>query len=303
METADANDSTLILANDPDADRLAVACKDRDGKWVILTGNEIAAVFADWVWLQWKSKNPHGDPSKCAMIASTVSSKHLQAMAKREGFQFFDTLTGFKWIGNKAIEVTNDGMEFLFGYEVEIGFLVGSTSFDKDGIRTAAIFAEAANYWLRTTGESVLDRVNEFYKKYGYFKMTNSYFIYNDMSIGDQIFHHICTGYNGTYPTHCGEFVVKSIRNISTNYDSSYPDMKSRLPLVTDAHMITFTFTNGVTVTLRNSGTEPKLKYYIEANSDQSPEEAHQLMEKVTQSVIEEFIRPTHYGLVARKLD
>ena len=121
METADAAGSTLIIANDPDADRMAAAEKRSDGQWHIFNGNEIAALLADWVWTNYRARNPRADPSKCVMLASTVSSKFIKAMADKEGFQFTDTLTGFKWMGNVAADKLAQGLTFLFAYEVEIG--------------------------------------------------------------------------------------------------------------------------------------------------------------------------------------
>ncbi len=124
----------MIIANDPgkskklilDADRLAVAEKHK-GEWYIFNGNEIAFLFADWIW-----KNNKTEKNKCYMIASTVSSKILRAMAEYEGFNFEETLTGFKWIGNKSVELNQKGFNVIFGYEVEIGFAVDTNiSVDK----------------------------------------------------------------------------------------------------------------------------------------------------------------------------
>lgn len=299
IAAAEANDSSLILANDPDADRLAVACKNEAGEWVMLTGNEIAAIFAEWTWLKWREANPEADPSQCVMIASTVSSKHLKAMAETEGFEFRDTLTGFKWIGNEAIAATNEGKTCLFAYEVEIGFLIGDLSFDKDGVRTAAAFAEAANYWARN-GFSILDRVKAFYEKYGHFKMVNSYFFCDATEKLDAVFSAIRTGNDGSYPSTCGEFKIKSIRDVTTGIDTAQADEKLLLPTMSDSHMITFFFENGATATLRNSGTEPKLKYYVEVCSKESPELAQELLDKMTAAIIENFIHPETYGLIAK---
>ncbi len=298
MKTADANGSSLILANDPDADRLAVACKNpKTGDWVMLTGNEIAAVFAEWTWMKEREKNPNVPASKYVMVASTVSSKHLRAMARKEGFQFRETLTGFKWIGNECIKAKKEGLIPLFAYEVEIGFLVGDVSFDKDGVRTAAVFGELANYWA-AKGETVLDRVAAFYAKYGHFKMVNSYFFCDLASKLDKVFTALSSP---SYPTACGKYKIKSVRDVKLGYDSAYPRNKLQLPQMTDSYMITFTFENGATATLRNSGTEPKLKYYVECSSTKSPEDAQALLDDMTKSLIDNFMQPDVYGLVAKK--
>ncbi len=103
METAEREGSQLILANDPDADRLAIAEQRPDGSWKIFTGDEIGAIFANFLFQMHKAKGVA--PEKIATVASTVSSKMMQKMAEVEGFRFEEMLTGFKWIANKAIEL------------------------------------------------------------------------------------------------------------------------------------------------------------------------------------------------------
>jgi phosphomannomutase len=312
FEAADASGSDLVLANDPDADRLAVAVRDpATGSWVILTGNEIAAVFADWTWMQHRKANPDADPRQCIMLASTVSSKHLKAMADKEGFQFRDTLTGFKWIGNAAQKaVYEEGLTCLLAYEVEIGFIIGHASFDKDGVRTAAAMAELASYW-HAQGQTLLDRVRHFYNTYGHFKMTNSYFFCHKAETLEDVFSALrncqdqdaIVSHDGQarYPGHMGEFKIASVRDISLGYDTKYDDGKLILPQVRDSHMVTFTFENGATATLRNSGTEPKLKFYVECSSEESPEVAEALLQQLTKAMIHDFIQPEKHGLIPKK--
>jgi phosphomannomutase len=310
MEAAEASGSTLILANDPDADRLAVAVKDvkNTNEWIILTGNEIASLFADWTYFQWCNKNSHlpaeelkEKKSKLCMVASTVSSKQLQSMAKIEGLQFRDTLTGFKWIGNEAKKaVEQDGCTILTAYEVEIGFIVGHTSFDKDGVRCAAAMYELTNYWWVNNQETLLDRLALFAKRYGYFKMTNSYFF----AVPEQV--NIIAAKlrdykgTGTYPTSCGPYEIVSTRDVTLGKDTKFENGLSVLPIQNDAQMLTFTFKNGATCTLRNSGTEPKLKYYVEVVDYETKENAEKLLIDMTKAIVDEFIRPTEYSLVAK---
>ena len=106
METADKNKSNLIIANDPDSDRMAIAEKINN-KWYIYNGNEIATLLSNWYFTKFMQQNKDKkiDVSKLCMIASTVSSKYLQSMAEKEGFVFVDTLTGFKWMGNTAVSM------------------------------------------------------------------------------------------------------------------------------------------------------------------------------------------------------
>jgi len=130
MKTADAHNVRLIIANDPDSDRLAVAEKLPNGEWKIFTGNEIGILLGHWVWTQYKTKHPKVEPENCVVLNSTVSSKMLKAMADKEGLTYEETLTGFKWLGNKAEEFIKAGKHFLFAFEEAIGFMVSDVCLD-----------------------------------------------------------------------------------------------------------------------------------------------------------------------------
>jgi phosphomannomutase len=109
MATADRAGSNIILANDPDADRLAVAVRTADGAWRILSGNEIGALFGKWTWDAYSASGAL--PSNACMLSSAVSSMILKSMAAKEGFKFEDTLTGFKWMGTRARELQAEGCQ------------------------------------------------------------------------------------------------------------------------------------------------------------------------------------------------
>eukprot|EP00656_Telonema_subtile_P003640 TRINITY_DN11658_c0_g1_i2.p1 TRINITY_DN11658_c0_g1~~TRINITY_DN11658_c0_g1_i2.p1 ORF type:complete len:476 (-),score=151.16 TRINITY_DN11658_c0_g1_i2:481-1908(-) len=139
MATGTKEGAHLIIANDPDADRLAVAEAEEGGGWRVFTGNEIGALLAHWMLMSCKTER-----SKIAMLASTVSSKMLGAIAKAEGCKFEDTLTGFKWLGRRADELRAEGYDVVFAYEEAIGFACGDLISDKDGVSAAAVFTEMA---------------------------------------------------------------------------------------------------------------------------------------------------------------
>ena len=138
-QTADESGSSVILANDPDADRLAVCEKDEgSGSWRLFTGNEIGNLLGHWMF----SVSNTADAPPLAMLASTVSSKFLSAVAAEENFLFEETLTGFKWMGNRSEELRDQGYDVVFAYEEAIGYCCGSVVNDKDGVSAAAIVAE-----------------------------------------------------------------------------------------------------------------------------------------------------------------
>jgi phosphomannomutase len=303
MRTADAAKSDLILANDPDADRLAVAERDRrSGQWVVLNGNQIGLLLAHWAWERFRASQPDAAPQRAFMLSSTVSSQILRAMAAKEGFRFADTLTGFKWMGNVAARmIAEQGLTFLFAFEVEIGFGYGDLSFDKDGIRTAAILTEMAVH-LRAQGHTLLEHLQTLYARYGHFEMNTSYFFTPNSAAMNAVFHHLRTGGpGGGFVKRCGEFEVESVRDVTHGTDSAQPDGKALLPSTPDSQMLTFRFRGGPVCTLRNSGTEPKLKYYVECSSARGAAEARKAVDALTDALIREWVQPERHGLIAKK--
>lgn len=297
IQRADSAGSPLILANDPDADRLAVAEKLDDGSWKVFTGNEIGILLAHWVWQKFSAAHPEVPVDKCVMLNTTVSSKMLSAMAAKEGFHYDETLTGFKWLGSVAADLTSKGYHFLYAFEEAIGFMVGDVCRDKDGVRAAAVFAEMA-VELYSQRSTVVRTLHSLYEKYGYYATNNRYFFCYDPALMETIFGRIRN--NGQYSEACGPYKIKNIRDLTTGYDSSRPDKKAILPTSSSTHMITFFFENGCVATLRGSGTEPKLKYYIEHHGPYGDSAGiDRELADISHHIIEQFLAPTKNGLAA----
>jgi len=218
-------------------------------------------------------------------------------MAAKEGFQYEETLTGFKWLGGLGEQRVREGKHLIFAFEEAIGFIVGNVTYDKDGVRCAAVFAEMAIH-LHNQSSSPYQHLQNLYKKYGYFITSNRYFFCYDPIKLDTIFNAI-RNYDGSgkYPSKCGKYPVKHVRDLTTGYDDGQPDQKAVLPTSSSTQMITFFFENGCVATLRGSGTEPKLKYYIEL-SGTDREQVHTVLDDMVKSVIETCLKPTENGLV-----
>uniref|UniRef100_A0A672L6J2 Phosphoglucomutase 2-like 1 n=1 Tax=Sinocyclocheilus grahami TaxID=75366 RepID=A0A672L6J2_SINGR len=265
LRLAEREEARIVVATDPDADRLAVAEQNDNCGWKVFTGNELAALLGWWMLFNWKEAHPDpADTERVCMLATTVSSKILKAFARIEGFHFEETLPGFKWIGNRIHELTKTGKEVIFSFEESIGFLCGNMVLDKDGVSTAAVVAEMAAY-LHTKNLSMNQQLINVYEIYGYHISRTSYVICNDPPTIHRIFSRLRnSGGSGVYPESCGDYCITHIRDVTTGYDSSQPDKKCVLPLSRNSQMVTFTFQNGIVATLRTSGTEPKIKYYTE---------------------------------------
>lgn len=261
--------SDLILANDPDADRLAVAERNtQTSQWRVFNGNELGSLLGWWAIHYYKEKNPGADLKNCYVLASTVSSKMLRTMSCKDGFNFDETLTGFKWMGNRSVELMEAGKDVLFAFEEAIGFMFSPAVLDKDGVSAAAHLATLASFLKMKENLSLSQKLDQLYTTYGYHFSINSYFLCYDPVKIVRIFERIRNweGKTGAYPPFIldGKYKIESIRDLTTGVDTSMEDGKSLLPSSKSSQMITFTFENGTVITLRTSGTEPKIKYYSE---------------------------------------
>jgi phosphomannomutase len=305
METAERNNCSLILANDPDADRLAVAeweplsgipgeaPKEGTGQWRVFTGNEIGALFADWLFTRYVKKG--GKSGKNVwMVASTVSSKLIQSMAKVEGFSFRETLTGFKYMGNAMAEIEAAGETCLFAFEEAIGFSCGTVVRDKDGVSAAAVFAEMANTHA-INGKTCGKRLGELYEKYGFHATNNGYVFVDSPIKTEAIFARLRN--EGHYWAQVGDLRITNIRDLTgIGLDTSTVDFRPSLPTSRSTHMITYSLSNGVIATLRTSGTEPKLKFYAEG-SGFDKEKVTAELKRTVGLIVDEMIQPMKYNL------
>ena len=304
QEYACQNDCDIILANDPDADRLAVAEKNRStGEWTVFTGDQVGVMLGLWLWQTFsrKEQEESSNPRTIAMCASTVSSKLLAEIAKVEGFHFEDTLTGFKWIGSRASHLHHkEGYRSIFCYEEAIGFCCGDVIFDKDGISAMSVFAELSIAVYRQ-GKSLVEHMQSIYNKYGHFVSNNGYFILKDMSVVPRILNAMTLGGNFGQLKVVGPYAVESIRFLGEpGYDSTTPDKKPTLPTSKSSPMMTIRFSNGCVAQFRASGTEPKFKYYIELKGQ--PGVARDSVQKelmeMSEVILEELLQPTKNGLL-----
>uniref|UniRef100_A0A0K8SUW0 Phosphoglucomutase-2 n=2 Tax=Lygus hesperus TaxID=30085 RepID=A0A0K8SUW0_LYGHE len=307
IKTADENGSQVILANDPDADRLAIAEKTSDGQWKVFSGNEIGALLCWWIVYSFKMRSPAASYKNLYTMSSTVSSHIARTIALREGLSFEETLTGFKWMGNRAHQLRSSGKQVIFAFEEAIGFMCRDTVLDKDGVSAAAHAGELIAF-LYTRRETLNSRLNRIYEEYGHHITKNSYYICHDPVTIKSIFNRINHFHNGednTYPTSIlnGKYNVVAVRDLHTGYDSTKPDHKAVLPISKSSFMVTFAFDNGLIATLRTSGTEPKLKYYTELCASPELPDVDSItatLDEMVAAIVDEFLEPQKNGLIPR---
>ena len=266
--TADQHNVRLVLANDPDADRFAVAEKLDDGSWHQFTGDQVGILLADCLAKEIKL----GKAGKEWMLTTAVSSQMLSVLAKARGSRVEETLTGFKWLGNRALELEGKGEKVHFAYEEALGYMFPDIVHDKDGIAAAVVFLRACKDW---PSYSPWARLQKLHGAYGYFHTINTYWRSPDMSTTSAVFDQVrCIG--KPYPKLVGGRAVVRWRDLTVGYDSGTEDHEPDLPVSKSSEMITCWLEKvdgtdrGIRFTVRASGTEPKIKIYLECHSNDS---------------------------------
>jgi phosphoglucomutase len=290
--SADRHNVSLVIATDPDADRVAVAEKVQSTGWHIFTGNQLGILLASYIYEKYTR-----DKVKLAMIASTVSSKMLSVMAEREGFHYAETLTGFKWMGNKAISLDAEGFDTRLAFEEAIGYMIPGVCKDKDGVAAAATFLTATAWWRRHQQLSPHEKLQQLYKKYGHFEEANTYLISPDSATTERVFESI-RALGQPFPTKLGSNKVTYWRDLTKGWDSSTSDNKPLMPVDPTSQMLTFETETSVRITIRGSGTESKIKIYVESHSNHQ-DKARKHADEALKTLIEEWIKPTEFGLTA----
>ncbi|KAL5120912.1 hypothetical protein ACEQ8H_001100 [Pleosporales sp. CAS-2024a] len=290
IQTADQASIRLILASDPDADRLAVAEKVHD-KWHIFTGNQLGALIGSYLYERYPSSKPR---EKLAMLASTVSSRMLAALAQKEGFKFTETLTGFKWLGNVARDVESEGYDVVYAFEEALGYMIPQTVHDKDSISAAAVFLTATSQWA-TQGLTPYAKLQSLYEYLGYFEDANTYLVSPSPTVTGRVFTAI-RALGKPHPTTIGPRKIVRWRDLTLGYDSKTKDHRPDLPVDVSSQMITCELDNGAVFTVRGSGTEPKIKLYIECQGKSSAE-AKEGANAILGDLLREWFKPEENGL------
>ena len=256
---ARAKQADLVLANDPDADRLAVALPDGE-VFVQLTGNQVGVLLGHYILTAGLTKEKAD--ADALVIASIVSSPMLSLVARELGAQYAEVLTGFKWIANRALELrAARGSRFAYGYEEALGYTVGELVRDKDGISAAVIFAELAAV-LKAQGTTVLAHLESLYRQYGLFASSQVNVTKKGVD-GLRELRAIMSRLRDAPPKEiAGEEVVMTkdcLRQIVIGKNGEQEP--TGLP---PSDVLVFELANGARVIARPSGTEPKAKFYFD---------------------------------------
>jgi phosphomannomutase len=249
------NGAALVLANDPDADRLAVAIPSPSSPtgFTQLSGNQVGVLLGHYLLTESKAKG-----ADRLVLASIVSSPMLGVIAGALGVAYEETLTGFKWIANRAMDLEREGKRFVFGYEEALGYTIGDVVRDKDGISAAVMIAEIAA-WLRAKKRTLLDELELIHRRFGLFVSSQV----NMTKPGAEGAHEIralMDRLRGSRPGRFGTFDVLATRDYAAQTVTRRDGQTSRL-LLPKSNVLAFELAGGSRIIARPSGTEPKIKF------------------------------------------
>ena len=265
-ELADKIGADICIANDPDGDRVGIAIRNNEGEWFYPNGNQIGILFAEYILM-----NKKNIPENGTMITTIVSTPLLDTIVKKNNKKSFRTLTGFKYIGEKIRQFENKELDgtFLFGFEEAIGYLVGTHVRDKDAVVASMIMAEMATHY-KNNNSTLYKELIKIYEKYGW-RLENTIPITKK-------------GKDGL------EEISKIMKSLREHKHTEIAGIKvNGIGTLPKADVIQFILEDETYLTVRPSGTEPKIKFYISVvdNNKEVAERKLQNMEKEFLSYVE----------------
>lgn len=282
LDLAKKVDADLVLATDPDADRLGVYAKDtKTGEYKVFTGNMSGMLICEYEMSQKKTLGIL--PDNGALVTTIVSSNMAQAVAKEYGMKFIECLTGFKYIGEqiKFFEQTGSN-EYVFGFEESYGCLVGTHARDKDAVVAVMALCEAAAYY-KTQGITLWDQMLNIYNKYGYYKEDLFTMTFKGAD-GAKKMQDMMDAYRKNTPKQVGAYKVLRLRDYKNDVITDLATGETTPTGLPKSNVLYFELENDAWFCVRPSGTEPKIKFYagIKGTSlEDSAKKLDELMEAI----------------------
>ena len=274
----------LLMATDPDADRLGIAVPV-DGEWVLISGNQLGAMLADYIFRTLKEQGKL--PANPAFVNTIVTSEFQNRIAESYGAVNFRVLTGFKYIGEKIRQFEAEGSHhYVFGCEESYGYLVGTSVRDKDAVSASAMTAEMA-LWNQSRGFTVMDHLKELWARFGYWQemLISRYF---EGEKGAALMSELMKSLRDNPPASIASKSIVALRDYkegsTRNMNDGTISKDIHLP---SSNVLQFVLEDGSLVTARPSGTEPKIKFYASCRSEKgdNPQAAEEELSTVFKGI------------------
>ncbi|HDR7605395.1 phospho-sugar mutase [Bacillus mycoides] len=255
----------VLIATDPDADRLGVAVRNHDGEFQVLTGNQTGALMLDYLLSQKKENGTL--PENGVVLKTIVTSEIGRTIAKAYGLDTVDTLTGFKFIGEKIKQYEESGQyEFQFGYEESYGYLIRPFCRDKDAVQSVLFACEVAAYY-KSQGKTLYDGLLEVFKKYGFFREDLVSLTLKGKDGAEQIQKMMAT-FRENPPKEVAGLTVVAVEDYKESIITTLQDGNKEEIHLPKSNVLKYQLEDGSWFCLRPSGTEPKIKFYFGVQDD-----------------------------------
>ena len=282
LELCKETGAELLLATDPDSDRVSIAARRSDGTYRLYTGNEIGAMLTEYIL---SCRTANGDLPKDPVVVKTiVTTKIIEAICKKYNCELKNCLTGFKYIGEIILRLEEKGEEdrFVFGFEESCGYLSGSYVRDKDAVVASMLICEMAAYYKKQ-GKSLVDIIDGIYNEYGYYLNTTLNFYFEGAAGMDKMAG-ILDGLRNNAPEKIAGYKVVAIADYETKVATDLLTGKSEAIDLPKSNVLSYTLEGGHCAIVRPSGTEPKIKIYITAIGA-TADEAEAVTEKISEDM------------------
>ncbi|MFS0634678.1 phospho-sugar mutase [Mesobacillus foraminis] len=275
-------DADILIATDPDADRLGIAVKNDEGEYVVLTGNQTGSLLLHYILTQKKEKGTL--PANGIVLKTIVTSELGRSIAASFGIDTIDVLTGFKFIAEKINEYDQTGEhKFLFGYEESYGYLIGDFARDKDAVQAALLAVEVCAYYKKK-GMSLYEALLGVYEQYGYYQEGLRSLTLKGKE-GAELIQKTLAAFRAEPLTHLGSHSVAVSEDYLTGVSRKQNGTEERIDLP-KSNVLKYLLEDGSWVCLRPSGTEPKIKFYFGVN-DKSFADSRKKLEELEKDFME----------------
>jgi phosphoglucomutase len=285
IRKAEDVDAELVMATDPDADRVGIAVKDDSGKFIILNGNQTAALLINYLLTKWSENGKL--KGKEYIVKTIVTTELLSDIAEKYKVPHYDVLTGFKFIAD-IIKQKAGKMTFIGGGEESYGYLAGEFVRDKDAVISCTLIAETAA-WAKSQGKSLFEMMKEIYKEFGFYK-ERLLSVVKKGKEGSEEIQRMIEDYRSTPPvTINNSKVIKICDYLSLEETDMITGTKSEIDLP-KSNVLQFFTEDGSKISVRPSGTEPKIKYYFSVKDKLNSIEDFETIDKLLEKRIEDII-------------
>ena len=283
VKKAIATDADIVMASDPDADRMGIAVKNDKGEWILVNGNQTALIFVYYLITRWKELGKIKGNEY--VVKTIVTTEIIKDIADKNGIECYDCFTGFKWIA--AVMRENEGLkEYIGGGEESYGFLPETFVRDKDAVSSCTLMAEIAA-WAKDNGKTMYELLQDIYLEYGYGKEKGISVVRKGKSGAEEIAQ-IMSDFRTNPPKEIAGSPVVLIKDYKTLILKDLTTgNESKLDMPATSNVLQYFTADGTKISVRPSGTEPKIKFYIEVRGEMKTREAYDAADAAANAKVE----------------